>query len=90
MKSNDYSHEILDTFFETGKVLKISLKNGSVVTGMLVGFFHGEDPDGPYIDRWNFISEGHLKEYERTVAMNEPGTEIVEILQRDIEKVEFK
>ena len=90
MTKNDFSREIFDKYFETGRILRITLKDKSILLGILMGVFHGDNKNDPYIVKWHFIHEGQIKEYERSIAMNETGPDMLIILQGDIEKVEFK
>ena len=59
MNEQDYSQFIYDTYYSANKPLKITLKNGRVLEGKLVGVFHGDpDSDDPYVTRWHFVGLG--------------------------------
>jgi hypothetical protein len=85
----DNSKEIFDHYFDTGKLLKITLKNESVLEGLLVGFYHGADENDPYIIKWRFIDKDKVDEYKKSKAANdvEDGTILIE--HGDIVNVEF-
>ena len=83
----DYSREIYDKFFsEKGRILKITLADDSVIEGMLVGFFHGdEESHEPFITKWHFVAENELGKNNKF----EEGKGKV-IYQKDIKRIEFK
>ncbi len=85
--SNDFSKDIFNIWFGTGKVLRIHLKDHGVVEGVLVGFYHEDDSD-TYISEWELVGE---EDYNK-----KPGsTEIADALkfrirQEDILTIDFK
>jgi hypothetical protein len=86
MEKQDYSQVIYDTYYSANKPLKITLKNGKVLEGRLIGVFHGEpDSSDPFVIRWHFIGLG---EHElESIGDGEPGAYLN---QEDIKTVEFK
>jgi hypothetical protein len=87
---NDYSKEIFDKYYDSGKILKITLMDSNILEGLLVGFYHGEKEKEPYITRWRFIHENQATAYKKAVAANENNNEAEIINQEDIRNVEFK
>lgn len=85
MHGTDYSQTIYDTYYSAEKPLKITLKDGTILVGNLIGFFHG-DPDNrePFVIRWHYVGSGENK--LRPIGEGIRGA-ILE--QEDIEKVEF-
>lgn len=86
MNEQDYSRIIYDTYYSANKPVKITLKNGRVLEGKLVGFFHGDrNSDDPFVIRWHFIGLG--EEELEPLGEGEPGAFLN---QEDIKSVEFK
>ena len=84
-EEQDYSQVIYDTFFSANKPVKITLKNGRVLEGKLVGVFHGEpDTSDPFVVRWHFVGLG--EEELEPLSDDEPGAFLD---QEIISKVEF-
>lgn len=85
MHGHDYSKTIYDTFYSNDKPLKITLKNGTVLVGKLIGFFHG-DPDNrePFVIRWHYVGTN-----EESLKPIGEGIQGAILEQDDIEKVEF-
>ena len=85
MEEQDYSRIIYDTYFLADKPLKITLKNGKVLEGKLIGVFHGDqESDEAFVVRWHFLGLG--EEELEPIGDGEPG---VFLDQQDILKVEF-
>ena len=87
MPETDFSHEIFDKYFESGRVLKITMKNKSVLEGVLVGFFHGDGGE-PYIVQWDFVKEADFDGSIVTLQIPESKKRIIK--QDDILKIDFK
>lgn len=83
---SDYSKEIFDKYFSADRSLKVTLKNGTVMKGRLVSFFHG-DPDEPYIIKWHFVSEEDLAKYREMPFTGDEAPIGTIIKQEDIENV---
>jgi hypothetical protein len=85
MHRHDYSKTIYDTFYSTDKPLKITLKNGAILIGALIGFFHG-DPNNrePFVIRWHYVGSG-----EESLKPIGEGIKGAILEQEDIAKVEF-
>jgi hypothetical protein len=86
---NDYSKEIYEKYLNKKEVLKISLRNGSIVEGKLIGFFHGNKEHDPFIIKWHFIPS------DESVLDNIMAEEVEDqngyiLKQEDIVKVSFK
>ena len=85
MKDKDYSQIIYDTYYLSEKPLKITMKNGTVLVGRFVGFFHGDpNSDDPFVIRWHFVGLG--EEELEPLGDGEPGAFLN---QEDIESVDF-
>ena len=88
----DYSKEIYDKFCNAeDKILQVFLKNGSMLEGIFVGYFHGDPEVGePYILKWHFIPESEIKKYHITISA-ETKKEFGRIIkQADIKEVRFR
>lgn len=89
----DYSKEILEKYYNPqGKVLQITLKDKTILEGVLAGFFHG-DPENekePFIIKWNFIPENKMSKYYLGIATDIKDECSMIINQNDIENVRFK
>ena len=86
----DQSKEIFDKYYDSGKILKITLTDHNVLEGLLVGFYHGDKESGPYITKWRFVHESYAKAYKKAIAANQDDNEAEIINQSDILSVEFK
>jgi hypothetical protein len=88
MQEQDTSREIIETYYSKGKILRIVLKDGAVLEGMLTGFFHGEPDWGePYILKWRFIPTAAISD-RYIPGADKPEGKI--IFQRDILEIRFK
>ena len=57
--TQDPSAVLFDRYFKLGnRHLSIYLKNGAVYSGVLVGFFHGDEDDKYAILRWHLMPDG--------------------------------
>jgi len=83
----DFSKKIFETWFEPGKVVRISLKNGFILDGVLIAFYHGEDNE-PYIVKWDFIYEEDFKKLGQSLEI--PDSVKLTINQEDIVSVDSK
>ena len=92
MEKIDYSKEIYDKYCNAeDRILQVFLKNGSVIEGIFVGYFHGDTEAGePYILKWHFIPESEIKKYH-LVATAEMKNKFGRIIgQKEIDRVQFK
>ena len=92
MKEKDYSKEIYDKYYNSeGNIIQIFLKDGSMLEGAFVGFFHGDTQVGePFVIKWHFVPESEMEKYH-SVALAEIKNEFGKIIkQEDIERVRFK
>jgi hypothetical protein len=86
MNEQDYSQYIYDKFYPANKPLKITLQNGDILEGELIGCFHGDpNSDDPFVTRWHYVGKG--EENLSPIGNGEQGA-ILE--QEDIKTVEFK
>jgi len=88
----DYSKVIYNKFYSTDlKILQVLLKNGSIMEGVLVGFYQGDSLAGePFITRWNFVVESDFKEYDSLPFYARKNDLEKIIKQEEIELVQFK
>ena len=88
----DYSKEIFEKYFNSeNKILKITLNNGKVLTGIFTSFIHGTmDFNEPYILKWHFVAEKDILRHNNLPQIDF-GEEYGEIInQSDIKNVTFK
>jgi hypothetical protein len=88
----DFSKEIFENYVGlNNRILKIELKDGKILEGVLVSFIEGNrDFDEPYIIRWHFVPENDIERYKKFPPIDF-GEEIgFEINQDDIKSVTFK
>jgi hypothetical protein len=85
--NEDFSKEIYEIYYNSDKLLKITLQNGEIIVGRLVGYFHG-DPDESYIVQWHLLEEDKANETVNFLNVNE--SDILIIKQSDIKSVDFK
>ncbi len=83
----DFSKEIFENWYEPGKIVSISLKNGVLLEGVLVGFYHGEENE-PYIIMWDFIAEDDYQALDQFLEI--PDSIKLKLKQDDILSVNFK
>lgn len=92
MMENDYSKEIYNKYYNSeGRILQIFLKDGSMLEGIFVGFFHGDsEARDPYVIKWHFVPESDLEEYD-SLPFYAKKNEFERIIkQEEIERVQFK
>jgi hypothetical protein len=92
MEKIDYSKEIYDKYCNSeDRILQVFLKDGSMLEGIFVGYFHGDiDAGEPYILKWHFIPESEIKKYHIELSA-ETKQEFGRIIkQKDIKEVRFK
>lgn len=91
---SDYSKEIYDKYYNIkDKVVKITLKDNSVLEGKLVGFFHGDKDSGElFIKKWHFVDENKIEAYQEGLSISMEGIKDVDriIDQNEIKNVRFK
>lgn len=88
----DYSTEIYDKYYNIkNRIVVITLKDNSVLEGMLVGFIHG-DSDEPFIIKWHFIKKEELETFNQGLDVSIVGDHDTGrmINQKDIKSVRFK
>lgn len=84
----DNSKDIFDRFYAPGdRVVRVHLKNGTVLEGRFIGYFLGDEESGdPYIFRWHFLDRKlNVFDYDKSIDP-EQG---VYFAHTDIRKVEF-
>lgn len=61
----DYSKQIYDIYFGLeNRMIKLVLKNGSIIKGIICGFFKGDtDLDEPYVIKWHIVKEQNYKRF---------------------------
>ena len=65
MKEEISATVIFERFYKTGdKNLKIVLKNGNVMEGILVGHFHGDIDEADEITEWHFVPKSEMEAYQ--------------------------
>ncbi len=92
-EKKDYSKEIFEKYYNPkGKILKIILKDGSVLEGILAGFFHGDAAqEDPFITKWHFIPENEIKKYHAELLAVGTIQEYGRIIQQEaIKSVNFR
>lgn len=87
----DFSKEIFEKYYSAkDKLLVITLKDGRVLEGMFVSFFHGDESTDPFIIKWHFVETKDLDKHRHPVIID-GGEEIGEVInQEDIMEVKFK
>jgi len=90
----DFSKEIYDKYFNVkDRMVEVTLKDNTVLEGILVSFFHGgNEIGGPFIVRWHFIDKKDIEAYHKGLDVSLDGNQdmgrIIE--QKDIKGVRFK
>ena len=92
MEKKDYSRVLYEKFFNTkGRILKITLNDNSVMEGIFIAFFHGdEEAKEPFISKWHFIREEDIPEYKKFTGLDTEDSKRIIINQEDIKNVSFK
>lgn len=92
MKTSDYSREILEKYFsKKDRILKVTLKDNSVIYGIFVSYFHGdENTTEPFISRWHFIEEKNIEKHHNLTSIDSGEDYGIIIKQNDIKSVDFK
>ena len=90
--TTDYSKEIYHKYYNIkDRILIITLKDNTILEGVLVGFIHG-DPDDSFIIKWHFVDKKDLKAFHEGLDVSIEGNQdkgrIIE--QKDIKNVHFK
>ena len=92
MEKKDYSREIFEKYYNSkNKLLKITLRDNSVLEGIFTSFFHGDENSGdPYIIKWHFLDEKEIskQDIQNSIDSSEEFGRIIK--QKDIKHVEFK
>ncbi len=88
----DYSKYIFDTFYKPGGgLLKVFLKDGRELEGRFIGYFHGDnESDEPFIIKWHFVIADNPEIIPKEPALKPINNPEIIIMNRDIDKVEFK
>ena len=90
----DYSRKIYDKFFNSkDKILVITLKDNTVLEGILVGYYHGDTQGGdPFVIKWHFIDKKDMETYHKGLDVSlESNQDVGRIIkQKDIKNVRFK
>jgi hypothetical protein len=90
--TTDYSKEIYDKYYNiNNRILVITLKDNTVLEGILIGFIHG-DSDDPFIIKWHFVDKNELETFQQGLDLSIDGNpekgKMIE--QNDIKNVSFK
>ena len=91
MKKKDYSIEIYKKYYNSeNRILQILLKDGSILEGRFVGFFHGDQKTGePFIVKWHFITKDEITRYNTSISI-EGIPEVGRIInQKEIKSITF-
>ncbi len=84
----DFSKEIFEKYYNSKeKILQITLKDGTILEGILVSFIHGEGGIDPLIIKWHFVDKADIEKHHLSIDGEEIGTLIN---QEDIKSVNFK
>ena len=90
----DYSLEIYEKYFSSkNKIVTITLKNNTVLEGMLVSFIHGDPEEGdPYVTGWHFVDKKDMEAYQEGLDVSLEGNQDVGkiIEQKNIKEVKFE
>jgi len=84
----DYSKQIYHTYFSLkNRTVKVVLKNGRNIQGIICGFFKG-DPErqDPYIVKWHIVAEAEKNRFGTNILGYITG-ELIK--QEDILEVQF-
>lgn len=87
---NDFSKEIFENYFNAkDSALEITLNDGTVLEGYLVGFSHGEGSNEPFSLRWHFVDEADIDDYRKMFSIG--GEEVGQSIEQKTSKsVKFK
>jgi hypothetical protein len=88
----DYSQEIFSKYYNSkDQVLEITLKDNTVLEGILTSFFHGDEDEGePYICKWHFIDKHDISKHNNFFSLDDRDEYVKTINQEDIKSVKFK
>ena len=92
MEKKDHSKLIYDKYYNSdGRILQVFLKDGSVLEGIFIGFFHGDTEIGePFIIKWDFVPASVIGKHH-SLALSAGKMEYRKIVrQEEIERVQFK
>lgn len=92
MEKIDYSREIFEKYYnKENRILKIILKDDTVLNGIFISFFHGEENSKePYIIKWHFLDEKDISKQDIQLSIDGSEEYGKIIKQEDIKSVEFK
>ena len=92
--ARDFSKEIYDKYYNVkDRIVEITLKDNTILEGILVSFFHGgNETGGPFIVRWHFIDKKDMEAYHKGFDVPLDGNQDLGriIAQKDIRNVRFK
>lgn len=92
MKKGDYSKEIFENYYRPNekRILEITLKDDTVLEGIFISFFHGEeDSDEPFIIKWHFLDKNDIDNH--SLISLDGSEDYGKILkQEDIKSIKFK
>lgn len=85
----DTSNDYYRFFYNSGdRLLRLTLKDGKVLEGRFIGFFHGEEErNEPYIVKWHFLQKGTEPPLKSSIFPTQQ--EGIYIDHDNIESVEF-
>jgi len=88
----DDSKEIFKKYYSTDKknILKITLKDNTVLEGVFISYFHGDEDFGePYIVKWHFLDKDDVEKHDHLISLDGSEDYGKIIFQKDIKRVEF-
>jgi hypothetical protein len=91
MKKKDSSREIFEKYYNLNRIVEITLKDDSVIVGILSSFIHGDESVGePFIIKWHFIDKDEFNKHDPILSMEgyEEAGRIIN--QDDIKSVKLK
>ena len=91
MKKKDHSKEIFEKYYNLNRLVEITLKDDSVIVGILSSFIHGDESMGePFIIKWHFIDKDEINKPDPLLSL-EGYEETGRIInQEDIKSIKFK
>lgn len=91
MKKKDHSKDIFEKYYNLNRIVEITLKDDSVITGILSSFIRGDESMGePFIIKWHFIDKNEIGKQDPLISL-EGYEETGRIInQEDIKDIKFK
>ena len=91
MKKKDFSQDILEKYYNQNRIVEITLKDNTILEGILSSFIHGDENEGePFIIKWHFIDKDEIDKQDPLISV-EGYEETGKIInQKDIKSIKFK